>query len=404
LQEGFHAQEFGAELRRCRIALGWTAKQLALLYSEAIGREENPVDVSFIFHLEAGKNMLVDKGRRALLARLVDMPLVIAGAGLLMSGSTNPFALVKVDTKEFTHALEVYCDTWQQGTTYKAVKDIRNRLRSLERATLYSFSPEKAQMTELLCGYQMLAADVAAEQMPGAANQILTHTVSLSQEVGLYNTYAHALRQRAGASIDTFEQTRNYDVLTGALTDFQAAEAIQSRVSPFYQGMVNIRRGLVYAYLAKDKGEFTRGLNIIDQASKQIGKQSDDKRVAARLDTERYKLNRASAYLYSTQGSPQQALKELNELVNEKPGTSPRRGVHRDLLFAETYMAMNNYPMAVASAEAAVEVTSSNGMDTLFNRLEVVYRSLRNSSYGKEPDVARLGVQILKARQPELFA
>jgi hypothetical protein len=404
MQEGFHAQVFGAELRRGRKALGWTAAQLALLYSESIGREDNPVDVSFILHLEAGKSMLVDKGRRALLARLVDMPLALAGVGLLADHTTNPFAWKKVDTKEYTTMLEMYCSTWQQGTTYKAVKDINNRLRSLERATLYSYSPEKVAMTELLCGYQMLAADVAAEQIPGAANQILTQTINLSKEVNLYNTYAHALRQRAGAIIDTFEQTRDYSLLTGALTDFQAAEAVHKQVSPFYQGMVDIRRGLVYSYLAKDKDEFTNGLKIIDNASKQIDKKSEDKRVAARLDVERYKLNLASAYLYSPQGSPKLALERLNELVDIKPVTSPRRGVHRDLLFAETYMALKNYPRAVASAEAAVEVTSSHAMDTLFNRLENVYRSLRNSPYGKEPDVARLGVQILKAHQPELFA
>src|SRR5450755_1952698 len=201
MQAEFDAKAFGTELRNYRLALGWTAKQLVLLYSEAIGREDNPVDVSFIFHLEAGKDMLVDKGRRLLLARLVDMPLAFAGAELLMSdAATNPFAWEKIDTKEYTNILEGYCDTWQQGTTYKAVKDIRKRLRSLERATLYSFSPEKMQMTQLLCGYQMLAADVAAEQMPGAANQILTQTVALSSQAKLYNTYAHALRQRAGAS------------------------------------------------------------------------------------------------------------------------------------------------------------------------------------------------------------
>jgi hypothetical protein len=40
MQEGFNAQVFSIELRRCRKALGWTAAQLALLYSEAIGRED----------------------------------------------------------------------------------------------------------------------------------------------------------------------------------------------------------------------------------------------------------------------------------------------------------------------------------------------------------------------------
>ncbi len=404
MQAEFDARAFGAELRKHRQALGWTARQLALLYSEAIGREDDPVDVSFIYHLEAGKDMLVDKGRRLLLARMVDMPLAFASAGLLMPDVVvDPFVWEKPDMKEYTGSLENYCDTWQQGTSYKAVKDIRRRIRTLERATIYSSLPEQQQATELLCGYQILAADIAAEQTPGAGERILTHTIDLSHERQLYNIYAHALRQRAGTSIYTFEQTLDYSVLKQALIDFQAAEAIQPHVSSFYQAMVDIRRGLAYAYVARDRGEFTKALRIMDHASNQIGKQSGDKRIAARLDEERYRLNRASAQLYSPQGSPKLALSELNEAVDAKPDTSPRREVHRELLFAEAYMALGNYPMATASATAAVEVSIDNGMDTLFTRLENVYRSLRTSPYGKDPDVARLGVQILKARHPEMI-
>ncbi len=320
------------------------------------------------------------------------------------SRDSHLFQSEQVDVREYAVTLVNYCDTWQQGATFKAVSDIRKCLRSLERSTLYSSSPEKAQMIELLCGYQILAADVASEQIPGAAHPILTQTIDLSREGNLYNIHAHALRQRAGASIDAFEQIHDQSVLKQALRDFQEAEGIQPHVSTFYQALVDIRRGLAYAYVARDSSQFTRALNIIDSASKQIGKQSDDRRIAARLDEERYRLNRASAYLYSPQGSPKLALSELDQAVEVKPDTAPRRGVHRDLLFAETYMTLENYSMAVAYASEAVEVSAANGMDTLFNRLENVYRTLRNSPYGKDPDVARLGVQILKARQPELFA
>lgn len=361
-------------------------------------------DVSFMYHFEAGKDMSVDKGRRLLLARLISMPLFIAGVRLPMLGSaTHSFTREKVDTKEYAAKLENYCDTWQQGTTHKAIKDIKQRIRSLEYSPLYSSQAEKKQVIELLCGYQMLFADVASEQIPGAANHILTQTIHLSKEENLYNTYAHALRQRAGASVDAFEQTRDYSVLKQATADFQAAEFIQGQVSPFYQAMVDIRRGLVYACVARDSEDFVNALNIIDSASKQIGKQSDDRRIAARLDEERYRLNRASAYLYSLHGSPKLALSELYQAVEAKPHPSPRRRVHRDVLFAETYMALGDYPMAVACATTAVDVSSANAMDTLFNHLENVYRALRSSRYGKSSDVARLGDRILKARHPELL-
>jgi tetratricopeptide (TPR) repeat protein len=397
----YDIKEFGVKLREYRLLLGWTAKQLALLYSEAIGREDNPIDLTFIYRLEAGKDMLVDKGRRALLARLVDMPLAIAGISLIETRATSEsIGSNRIDTKEYADMLEVYCDTWQQGTTYKVVKDIKKRVCALERTSLYSPSKET---TTLLCEYLILIADVQAEQTPVAAIPILTETIALSKQEKLYNIYAHALRQRAGASIDTFEQTGDYSILHHAVADFQATETVQRHVSPFYQGMVDIRRGLVYACLAQDQGDFKVALDIIDSSSEQIGNQGDDKRIAARLDEERYRFNRASAYLYSRQGSPTQALKELDQAVEIRPITSPRRGVHRDLLYAETYIALQDYPMAIACVANAIEVSAENGMDTLFNRLENVYRTLRNSPYGKDLEVARLGVQLLKAHHPEVF-
>jgi hypothetical protein len=59
--------------------------------------------------------------------------------------------------------------------------------------------------------------------------------------------------------------------------------------------------------------------------------------------------------------------------------------------------------MAVACAADAIEVSAENGMDTLLYRLEHVYRTLRDSPYGKDLEVVRLGVQLLKAQHPELF-
>ena len=353
---------------------------------------------------EARKHMIVNKGRRALLAKLVDMPLAAVGLELATAEHiTKTLTWEKVDTNEYANSLEVYCDTWQQGTTYKAAKDVKKRVSLLEHATLYSPFPEKTQHMELLCRYQMLVADLVSEQTPSAANGILTQTIELSGQEQLYDVYAYALRQRAGTYIDAFERAQDYRILTYALEDFQASEVVKPRLSPFYQGLVDIRRGLIYAWLAQDSSDFQKGLKIIDASSTQIGKQSDDKRIAGRLDRERYWLNRASAYLYSPQGSPKFALSQLNEAVNARPDTSPRRGVHRDLLFAETYTALGNYPMAVAHASAAVEITSANGMDTLFNQLENVYQKLRKSTYGNSTDVARLGVQIMQSRHPELF-
>jgi hypothetical protein len=398
----FHAHIFGSELRRYRKAMGWTARQLALVYSEEIGREDDLVNPTFIYHLEAGE-MLVDKGRRAILARIVDMPLALAGISAVASQSAvKLFTTSLVDAKEYASTLEVYSATWQAGTTYKVAKDIRTRVNSLEKAALYA-TANRSELIDLLCGYQVLAADVVAEQNPGAAATLLGQTVDLAKQEGLHNFYVHALRQRAQTGISQFELTRDPAMLKQSFADFQATEQVQQSVSEFYQGLVNVRKGLVYAYTAPDKSKFTAALKVIDSAYHLVGQESDDPRIAARIDLERWRLNRASAFLYAPLGSPALALAELEELERDQPNTSPRRGVHRNILFSEAYLLLDNYPMSIAHAQAALEVTTSSYMDTLSSRLEGIYRTLRNSPYGTNPDTARFGVALLKAQRPELF-
>jgi hypothetical protein len=394
---------FGRELRSHRKALGWTARQLALMYSEETGREDMPVNPTFIYHLEAGDTMF-DKGRRAILARLVDMPLALAGiAALSTSSTTQLFTSPVVDVREYEETLRAYTATWQAGTTYKVAKDIRKRVSALENTALYSAATNKPKVITLLCEYQVLAADVIAEQNPQGASALLGKTVTLSYQEKQYNLYAHALRQRAQTGISQFELTGDQSVLTQSLADFQATEAVQKHVSPFYQGLVDVRRGVVRAYTAKDEGEFKTALTIIDGAYGRIGQTSADLNIAARLDIERWKLNRASAYLYSPQGSPALALAELEELERVLPNASPRRSVHRNILFAKAYLGAKNFPMSVAYAQAALEVTSKFNMDTLSAHLESVHRALRNSPYGNESDTAHFGVALLKAQRPELF-
>lgn len=397
----YDAVAFGEALHKYRKALGWTAKQVALLYSEEIGRDDNPVTPTFIYQIEHGA-VIMDTGRRAILAQLVNMPLALAGIGLAASHSTAKlFSPKSVDIQEYTSALETYSNTWTLGTTYQYAKEIKKRVNSLEHAALYT--PDKAPLIDLLCSYQVLAADVVGEQSLSAATHILNQAVMLSKQENLPNLYVHALRQRAQTGISVFERTRDLGALTQSLADFQATEAAQGKVSSFYQGLVDVRKGLVYAYTARDRGEFNTALKILDAAGKQIGQAPDDLRIAARLDIERWRINRASAFLYSPFGSPSSALHELEQLEEDLPNTSPRRSVHRNLLFSEIYLALENYPMATAYASAALETTAHYHMDTLSSRLESIYHALRKTPYGNDPDTAHFGVALLKAQRPEFF-
>jgi len=400
----FDAKVFGVELRKARKRMGWTAKQLALLYSEELGRDDKPIDPTFIYHLESGA-MLMNEGRRAILARLVDLPLAVAGLSLLAPSSAVSLFLPKaINVGEYQNTLSEYAGTWSTGTTYRLAKDIRARVSILEKASLYAGSAEdRTQLVDLLCGYQILAADVVGEQDPASSATLLSQTIKLAQQEKLNNFYVHALRQRAQSHISMYEVSRDQVALNQAIEDFAATEQVSKGISPFYLGLVNVRKGLVLAYSATTKQDFTAALKVLDSSSSQIGQKPDDTRISARIDLERWRLNRASAYLYAPLGSPTLALTELNELEREQPNTSPRRSVHRNLLFSEAYLSLGNFPMSVAYATTALETTSYSYMDTLSSRLEGVYRSLRKSEFGSNPETAHFGVSLLRAQRPELF-
>src|SRR5215469_13767661 len=103
----YNAREFGEQLRFQRRRLGWSAQQLAELYSEFVGREDCPPSPQFIYRVELGETKL-ELTRRVILASLVGMALPLDA--LQEETSTH------VDVSEYTQALELYCSKWYQGT------------------------------------------------------------------------------------------------------------------------------------------------------------------------------------------------------------------------------------------------------------------------------------------------
>ncbi len=127
---------------------------------------------------------------------------------------------------------------------------------------------------------------------------------------------------------------------------------------------------------------------------------TDDVRIVARLDYERYMLNRSAAYLYSPMGNPALALAELKELERWCPESRGKsRLAERNRLFAEVYLATKNYPMAAAHLEAALESASLGEV----SRLIEIHAQFKKTSYWNDPEVGRLAVKINQIKYPHLF-
>jgi hypothetical protein len=90
-------------------------------------------------------------------------------------------------------------------------------------------------------------------------------------------------------------------------------------------------------------------------------------------------------------------LKELDRWCPESRGKG--RLAHRNRLFAEAYLATENYPMAAAYLEAALESASGGEI----NRLIEIHTRLKNTSYWNDPDIGRIAVKITQIKYPDLF-
>jgi hypothetical protein len=70
---------------------------------------------------------------------------------------------------------------------------------------------------------------------------------------------------------------------------------------------------------------------------------------------------------------------------------------------AEAYFFAGQYEMVGGYVEEALAATQEVGSSLFLGHLDGIYRALSESRYGKDPEVARLGIKLLKARRRELF-
>jgi hypothetical protein len=383
---------FGCELRTQRLKLGWSASQLSECYAEFVGREDSPPGPTFIYHLERGTTG-IGMARRVILASLVGLPL----AGL----HDSPTATT-LDVSEYTQALEGYCGKLRAGTIQEEEGAIQERTHRLEAVSWSARGQEQKTLIELLGFYQILHADIFTwGGYTERAYTILSATVERARQEKLAHLFTHALTERAGTVRGLFEMTRDQISIQTAIDDYKEALQERDKLSPLYCGLLDIGRGLADAYLARDNEEWTLALSLMRLGSNQIGFSPDDVRIIARLDSEHYLLNRASAYLYSPMGKPALALSVLKELDDWCPEARGKgRLVQRNRLFAEAYLATGDYPMAAAYLEAALESASRGEI----NRLIEIHARLKKTSYWNDPELGRIAVKINQVKYPDLFS
>jgi tetratricopeptide (TPR) repeat protein len=222
-----------------------------------------------------------------------------------------------------------------------------------------------------------------------------------------WELYAKALYMRGWVYLDQWSFLGSEADLKEAQEDFGRAYKTVERlgISGPLKGAILAEWGSALASTASDREDRSKALAKIDQAGTIVsasGFKSDPR--FEDVNTEWYLIDKAEAFVKV--GWPNSAHEVLSEIKKDS-SRKRRRYITMDIIEAEAYAARGKIDMAVAFAESALDTAQETQL-VLTNRhiarIINLYEQLRQpGKYANSPDVARLGIELLKVRLPELF-
>jgi len=420
--------DYGAVMRYFRLFVkGWSSRYLAIRYTEVLREqgedEDEAITARWIQLMEKENQVPKDPKRRWVLAMLLGIPAASFG---LKELNQPPKVLTKtlhlilkrepINVKEYRTTLERYCASWGElGNFSEILQNILHRISSLQNEAFSTRSPEKQELLQLWCEYHILAANIALSHYRfDEAITLLDRAIIVAEDNQLYTVLSYGFRERGLVYLDKGEITAITYGYEAAKPDFDAAistfnEAIklEGLVSAQRHALTVLLAGGAHAHVAQSQKQLATALHMIDEAGKAIGSETDDKRIPARLDEERYHLDKAYAYLASpvkTLRFPQRAReKELDEAMKRTQGFKTRHAENA-FLQAKSYFVAGEYEMATTHAQLAIPfVQDLINSPINFARLDALHQGLLKSPFGQSDAVAELGIKLLKAQKPHLF-
>ena len=155
----------GQLLREKRLEREWGAATVAELYGKAV--RGTPITGSAVFSMEEGK-IPEKEQRRWVLARILNIPPAALGLKVLTEdkGKIPSFPVKRsrsVDVSEYQATLNSYRMQGYQGSPELALKDLGQRIYTLQDNAYYVRNPQRDQMKRLLCRYLLRRSAIAQE-------------------------------------------------------------------------------------------------------------------------------------------------------------------------------------------------------------------------------------------------
>lgn len=400
-------RELGNILRERRLELEWSVEQTSLLYGEAV--RGNPVTRKAYLRMEEGYLPKSPKRRMVLAAMLGLTSLTLGLPELLVSNSAEPLTFVSrpiktktLNLREYRTALLTY---WKQG--YRSdpsavMKNIAQRIQVLHNNVLYTSSSEKVLMKQLLCGFHIRYGHIAREQgFEKAAVEHFRKAVILAHEERYIELEAAALHHYGSYFFD------KGDFKNASL---QLKASLECNAAPWIQGCTLALCGFTQACVATSNEEIKGALNLIDASEKKLREPEDDIGQVV-LTPDSFLLFKARTLVASPLKKlriPNKAEEATTECLKQMQTDAKRHAAYRKLessiVLSQVWLDREYYPIATTLAQDSLKLGEELESDIHLQFVDRIYTSLKTSSYGKDMEVAKLGIQLTKLKHIQMFS
>src|SRR5579884_2720738 len=363
----------------------WTQRDLA----EVLGKQELSIR-----DMELRDTGLNNISRRRFLAQLFDIPPLLLGLaatppsyhGQPTRGTSSTPKMkspsAPVDLESVREQL-----TWFWTNIVEHPQDVLQLIESLLKQ-LYTCYPtaapaEQGEILASLCELHIHAANLLRDR--GKSLKSLEHlkqTEDLNVLLKADELQADVLYRRGGL----YPEKGN---LTLALQNYYTAGKLLSTISPPLQAALLLETALCEAKIASLPQQLAllkkldRAGHIIRVEHTETGR---ERYPYLNVDLERYHLDRSATLL--TLGMPKEAWQELALLSSTH--LKGRRKAYYVILQAQACVALKEYQQAAWLAEEALSLVRMMHSRVNFERIQVLYNQLQQSSFQHNPEVERL--------------
>ncbi len=310
--------------------------------------------------------------------------------GAIIQTSGETLNTSEVDWQEYRAALNGYWQLHHTRTAEDTLREILVRINHVHQALPYLSGEQERGANALLCQYHIAAGSIM--DPIASFNEAIAHlnlAVQVAKKLENKELYAAALYRRGGIFFDNERYLH-------AVNDYDLAREYQASLSvPLREALV-LKAGYAHAKIARDETERNAAIALLDSAGNVI-RRSDpalmsDDRHFLKLNIERYYLDKGAALIAI--GRPSAALDELALVAAQEQSNLPRRYAYSNLLHSQAYADKGFFPIATSTAIDALDIMQEIHSSVNIVRIRKLYEQLKTSSYGNNPEVARLGWKL----------